>query len=156
MIQEASIMAGMEVYMFLSWCYSEYDKVCGKIRHKEICFDSEQRYAYVRKVQSNRQVMGHFIESSTMVVQHRPSHPRGFSSLWPCHSLQPIWIINISTSDHMTNDPSFLKKLSSSSQSLVSIVNDTLILVTRKVSIGLFDILIIIFYLWFKSFWILV
>lgn len=40
----------------------EYDQVRGEILYKEPEYDLEKSYAYVWKVQSDRQVMGHSIE----------------------------------------------------------------------------------------------
>ncbi|XP_062002636.1 uncharacterized protein LOC133720398 isoform X1 [Rosa rugosa] len=80
-VQETSAMSRMRVHMFLSGLDLEYDQVCGEILRKEPKFSLEQSYAYIRKVQSEKQAMGHSIptESSVMAVQRKPGPPPGFS-----------------------------------------------------------------------------
>lgn len=75
-----SSMARMRVHMFLCGLDSEYDQVRGEILRKEPKYDLEQSYAYVRKVQSERQVMGHSTESSALATQRRQGPPPGFSN----------------------------------------------------------------------------
>ncbi|KAL6184986.1 hypothetical protein ACLB2K_041121 [Fragaria x ananassa] len=84
-IQETTAMARMRVHMFLSGLDSEYDQVCGEILRKDPKFTLEQSYAYVRKVHSDRQVMGHASESSVMVVQCK--HATGIGSVHTSNNL---------------------------------------------------------------------
>ncbi|KAK9924141.1 hypothetical protein M0R45_032528 [Rubus argutus] len=80
-VQETSAMSRLRVHMFLSGLDSEYDQVRGEILRKEPKFSLEQSYAYIRKVQSERQAMGRSVptESSIMVVQRKQGPPPGFS-----------------------------------------------------------------------------
>ncbi|XP_062014231.1 uncharacterized protein LOC133730706 [Rosa rugosa] len=73
-------MARMRVHMFLSGLDSEYDQVRGEILRKDPKFDLEQSYAYVRKVHSERQAMGHASESSAMAVQRKHGPSSRFST----------------------------------------------------------------------------
>ena len=63
-----SSMARMRVHMFLCGLDSEYDQVRGEILRKEPKYDLEQSYACVRKVHSERQVMGSSSESSALAT----------------------------------------------------------------------------------------
>ncbi|XP_062008558.1 uncharacterized protein LOC133725350 [Rosa rugosa] len=84
-VQETSAMSRMRVHMFLSGLDQEYDQVRGEILRKEPKFSLEQSYAYIRKVQSEKQAMGRSVqtESSVMAVQRRPGPPPGFSGPSP-------------------------------------------------------------------------
>lgn len=72
-VLETSMMARLRVHMFLSGLDHEYDQVRREILRKDPKFSLEQSYAYIRKVQSEKQAMGRSIptEASVLDVQRR-------------------------------------------------------------------------------------
>ncbi|KAG6527313.1 hypothetical protein ZIOFF_009412 [Zingiber officinale] len=72
-VHDTSMMSRLRVHMFLRGLDSEYDQVRGEILRKEPKFSLEQSYAYIRKVQSEKQAMRRSIstESSVLAVKRR-------------------------------------------------------------------------------------
>ncbi|KAK1357506.1 CCHC-type domain-containing protein [Heracleum sosnowskyi] len=88
-------MSRPRVHMFFSRLDFEYDQVRGEILRKEPKLSLEQSYAYIRKVQSEKQAMGSGVstESTVLAIGRR-------ENAYPAFTSQPSHCTTVKTNPH--------------------------------------------------------